>query len=195
MAIRLVAGLGNPGSEYSDTRHNAGFWFVDALARRNALTLRDESRFFGRHGRVTIDGRSVSLLEPTCWMNRSGQSLVACAGYYRVTPSEILVVHDDLDLDPGAVRLKTGGGHGGHNGLRDIVSRLGSGEFHRLRVGIGHPGSAERVVSWVLSRANRDDTRLIEDGLARALDCLPDILAGDFSRAMNVLHQKVTRNG
>lgn len=194
MTIRLVAGLGNPGPEYSDTRHNAGFWFVDAVARRQRASLREEPRFFGRHARVGVGDDKVSLLQPTCWMNRSGQSLLACMNFYRIEPGEVLVAHDDLDLEPGTVRLKTGGGHGGHNGLRDIVSRLGGGDFHRLRIGIGHPGSAARVVSWVLSRAGGEDREHIEAAIERALDCLEDILAGDLGRAMNVLHQKSSRD-
>jgi PTH1 family peptidyl-tRNA hydrolase len=186
MSLRLIAGLGNPGPEYRDTRHNAGAWFVNALADKCGAALREESRFFGRHARLG----GVSLLEPTCWMNRSGRSVAACAGYYKIEVAEILVVHDDLDLEPGTVRLKTGGGHGGHNGLRDIVTHLGSAAFHRLRIGIGHPGNAERVVPWVLSRPSADEAQRILLAIDRALDCSADILAGEFSRAMNTLHQK-----
>ncbi|MCZ7600171.1 MAG: aminoacyl-tRNA hydrolase [Gammaproteobacteria bacterium] len=189
MTIRLVAGLGNPGAEYRETRHNAGAWFVEALARRFGVVLREEPRFLGLHGRASRNGDNVSLLVPTCFMNLSGQSLAACARFYRIAPGEMLVVHDEIDLDPGTVRLKTGGGHGGHNGLRDIVSHLGS-DFHRLRIGVGHPGSAERVVPWVLSRANAEDMRRIGEAIERALDSIDDVLAGDFARAMNVLHQK-----
>ncbi len=185
--IRLVVGLGNPGPEYRDTRHNAGFWLVDELSEMLRAPLRDEPRFFGSHARARSAGEAVSLLEPGCFMNRSGQSVGACAGFYKIPPDEILVVHDELDLPPGAVRLKRGGGHGGHNGLRDITRVIGA-DFHRLRVGIGHPGSADRVTPWVLGRPTADDERHIRGAIGRALQCLPDILRGEFQRAMNSLH-------
>ncbi|GJL81115.1 MAG: peptidyl-tRNA hydrolase [marine bacterium B5-7] len=200
MNIRLVAGLGNPGPEYRDTRHNAGFQCVDRMAERLGVSLKDQAKFFGRHGRLNPNAASpsfvrlsvsepLSLLEPTCWMNHSGRSVAACAAFYRIQPAEILVVHDELDLEPGCIRLKTGGGHGGHNGLRDIVSNIGGSGFHRLRVGIGHPGHANRVVSWVLSRPGSVESNLISDAIERALDSLPEILAGDFAGAMNRLHK------
>lgn len=190
MPIRLVAGLANPGPQYQLTRHNAGAWFLDALARRHGAVLRDESRFFGRHARVNLGGQNVSLLEPTCWMNRSGRAVGACASFFKIAPDEILVAHDELDLEPGTVRLKTGGGHGGHNGLRDTVAHLGGAGFHRLRIGIGHPGRAEAVTGWVLSRPTAEEARLIGDAIDRALDCTSDVLAGELGRAMNVLHRK-----
>ncbi len=190
MPIRLVAGLANPGPQYRETRHNAGAWFLDAVARRFGAVLRDEQRFFGRHVRIMVGGQGVSLLEPTCWMNHSGRAVGACAKFFKLEPEEILVAHDELDLPPGTVRLKTGGGHGGHNGLRDTVAHLGGAGFHRLRIGIGHPGRAEAVVPWVLSRPTSSEAGEIHHAIERALDCIDDVLAGDFARAMNVLHQK-----
>lgn len=187
-AIRLIAGLGNPGAKYEDTRHNAGFWFVDRVASRHGGALRNESKFHGHLARVCVSGFDVRLLQPMTFMNRSGQSLVAVARYFDIEPAEILVVHDELDLPPGQVRVKQGGGHAGHNGLRDIMSALGSKDFWRLRVGIDHPGDRNRVVDYVLNRPGKDEFNAIEDCLDDAEAALPDMLAGKFNLAMNRLH-------
>lgn len=189
-AIRLIVGLGNPGPEYADTRHNAGFQFVDLLARRHGVRLLNESKFYGRLGRMRGDLFDLRLLQPLTFMNRCGRSVAAVTRYFDITPEQILVVHDELDLPPGQVRLKQGGGHAGHNGLRDIMSALGSPDFWRLRVGIDHPRERGRVVDYVLSRPGRDDARAIEESLEDAADSLLDIVSGRFSRAMNRLHSR-----
>ncbi len=192
-AIRLIVGLGNPGPEHEHDRHNAGFWFVDALARSQGTSLAREAKFFGLVGRARIAGEAVFLLEPSTWMNRSGQAVAALANFYRIAPPEILVVHDELDLLPGQAKLKCGGGHAGHNGLRDIQARLGSADFWRLRVGIGHPRSLQleqEVVDFVLHRPSREQRQQIDDTIARALDCLPLLVAGDPEAAMQRLHAR-----
>ncbi|MGD2084087.1 MAG: aminoacyl-tRNA hydrolase [Chromatiales bacterium] len=187
--VRLLVGLGNPGPRYEDTRHNAGYWLVDAVARRFASGFRPEPRFFGEVCRLRLGGgRECWALKPTTYMNRSGQSVSAFCRYYRIEPAEVLVAHDELDLDPGVVRLKRGGGHAGHNGLRDLVKALDSGDFLRLRLGIGHPGHRDRVVDYVLTRASRGEEAAIRDALDRVVDILPTLLDGDVERAMNRLH-------
>ncbi len=188
--IKLIVGLGNPGAEYLKTRHNAGFWLVDALCRQYGIEIREEARFFGQHARAVIHGQTVSLLKPSIFMNRSGRSIGACASFYRLDVDQIVVAHDELDLDPGVVRFKTGGGHGGHNGLRDTISHLGERGFHRLRIGIGHPGSAARVVSYVLSRPNAAEETSIRLSIDHVLDHVPEIVQGKYQIAMNSLHQK-----
>jgi PTH1 family peptidyl-tRNA hydrolase len=187
-AIRLIVGLGNPGAEYQETRHNAGFWFIDELARRFGITLRPEPRFHGETARATLEGSDVRLLTPGTYMNHSGRAVAAFAGFFRIPVTSMLVVHDEIDLPPGTVRLKKGGGHGGHNGLRDIIAALGNRDFFRLRLGVGHPGSKDDVVDYVLRKPSRDDRRRVEEGIDRALDALPDILAGHSQKAMNMLH-------
>ncbi len=189
-AIRLIVGLGNPGAKYDDTRHNAGFWFVALLARRHGGRLLSESKFHGLLSRMRIDGFDLRLLQPLTFMNRSGQSVAAVARYFDIAPEQMLVVHDELDLPPGQVRLKQGGGHAGHNGLRDIMSALGSRDFWRLRVGIDHPQERSRVVDYVLSRPGRDEVRAIEESLEDAADSLCDIVSGRFAHAMNRLHSQ-----
>ncbi len=188
--IRLIVGLGNPGPKYQDTRHNAGFWFIDKLVRQNSGRLLNESKFHGLLARVNIGSADVRLLQPLTFMNRSGQSVSALSRYLSIQPEEILVVHDELDLEPGQVRLKQGGGHAGHNGLRDIMSALGSRDFWRLRVGIDHPGDRSKVVDFVLHQPGREEAIAIDDALDRAADCLPDILDGAFQKVMNRLHTK-----
>ena len=192
--IRLVVGLGNPGPEHQRDRHNAGFWFVDALAHEHGTALRREGKFHGDVGRVRIGGASVFLLEPATWMNRSGQAVVALAHFYRIAPDEILVVHDELDLPPGQAKLKQGGGHAGHNGLKDIQARLGSADFWRLRIGIGHPRDlqpGQQVADFVLNRPGREQQQMIDEAIDRALDCLPALVAGEAAGATMKLH---TRN-
>ncbi|MEJ2059304.1 MAG: aminoacyl-tRNA hydrolase [Gammaproteobacteria bacterium] len=186
-ALQLIAGLGNPGPEYDQTRHNAGFWFLDELARRHGGHFRTEARFTGEVCRVVIDGHQVWLLKPMTYMNRSGQSLRHFAAFYKIPPEQILVAHDEIDLPPGTTRFKRGGGHGGHNGLRDIIAQLGK-EFWRLRLGVGHPGHREQVVDYVLSRPSKADRELIEADIARAADLVDGMIRGDFERAMHSLH-------
>ena len=161
-AIKLIVGLGNPGSEYRGTRHNAGADFVEELARQCSTSLQGESKFFGLAGRVTLSGHDLRLLIPTTFMNRSGKAVAAMAGFFKIAPEEILVAHDELDIPPGTARFKQGGGHGGHNGLRDIVPALGNNkDFYRLRIGIGHPGHASKVTGYVLGAPSQvDRTRM-----------------------------------
>ena len=189
MPIKLIAGLGNIGSEYEDTRHNAGFWFVDAYAREKGAVLKLEKGFFGKVGRAG----GVILVEPTTYMNRSGQAVAALANFYKITPEEILVVHDELDLPPGAAKMKKGGGHAGHNGLKDIAARLGSLDFWRLRIGIGHPrelGMAQDVADFVLHRPSREHMAAIEEAMDRALSVMPEVTGGTMEAAMKSLHSK-----
>ena len=187
--VQLVAGLGNPGPRYTETRHNAGFWFVDALARRHGGAFRPESKFAGETARIRLGDRELWLLKPQTYMNRSGRSVKLLSAFYKVPAEAILVVHDEIDLPPGDVRLKRGGGHGGHNGLRDIMSHLG-GDFLRLRIGVGHPGHKDQVVDYVLQRPSRDDEAQIRQAIDRALDVMPETAAGELERAMHKLHSR-----
>ena len=182
--ISLIVGLGNPGKEYAQTRHNAGFWFVEQLADQYGITLKADPKFHGISGRGNIEGQDVRLLLPTTFMNRSGQSVVPFAKFYQIAPEAMLIAHDELDMNPGIIRLKTGGGHGGHNGLRDIVPHTGP-NFHRLRIGIGHPGSKERVSGHVLSKASSSEQTLMDDALAHALGRIKLLVNGDVQQAMN----------
>ncbi|MCB1790926.1 MAG: aminoacyl-tRNA hydrolase [Gammaproteobacteria bacterium] len=187
-AIRCVVGLGNPGSKYEDTRHNAGFRFVDALARAHGEAFRVENKFSGEVCRIASPEGDCWLLKPLTYMNHSGRSVAALCNFYRVMPGELLVAYDELDLAPGVVRLKTGGGHGGHNGMRDICSAIGSRDFHRLRIGIGHPGHKEAVVGHVLSKAGKTEQQQIDEAIDAALGVWDIVLAGDVQKAMNTLH-------
>ncbi|HHH45328.1 MAG TPA: aminoacyl-tRNA hydrolase [Gammaproteobacteria bacterium] len=189
-AIQLIVGLGNPGSDYEPTRHNAGFWFVDELAQRCHQSFRSEQRFQSEIARCRIEGSDCRLQKPMTFMNRSGQAVRSLMQFFRIPLEQVLVVHDELDLPPGVARLKKGGGHGGHNGLRDLISHLGGKDFYRLRVGIGHPGHRDQVVDYVLKRPSKQDRLQIEAALADALDAMPDIIQGQFERAMNTLHSK-----
>ena len=189
-AVQLIVGLGNPGAEYEQTRHNAGFWFVDELARSAGCTLRKESRFHAEVARCTLHGSDCRLQKPTTFMNRSGQAVGALAKFLQIPPGEILVVHDELDLPPGTARLKKGGGHGGHNGLRDLIAHLGTQDFLRLRIGVGHPGNRDDVVDFVLHRPGRDERDLIDAAMRRALEVMPLAVAGEFERAMHKLHSE-----
>ena len=188
--IRLIAGLGNPGREYADTRHNAGFWFLEEVARKAGASLRLETRFHGAVARINLYGQEVWLIAPQTYMNVSGQALAALASYYKITPEEMLVVHDELDLLPGTARLKRGGGPGGHNGLKDIIARLGP-DFWRLRIGIGHPGDKDAVADFVLHRPSQPEETLMRDALDQSLSALPLMVAGDMAAAMQQLHTKV----
>lgn len=187
--IRLIVGLGNPGSEYERTRHNAGAWFVEALARETGSGLTADAKYFGRTARVNIDGKDVRLLVPTTYMNRSGQSTSALATFFKVAAEEMLVAHDELDMPPGTVRLKQGGGHGGHNGLRDIIACHGNNaDFLRLRIGIGRPAQKGDVTPWVLGCAPGSDQEKMDAAIAAAVAEIPAIVGGEIARAMNRLN-------
>jgi len=186
--IRLIVGLGNPGAEYTRTRHNAGFWFIDALALDAGLRFGLESKLFGETAKVSIGGQTVWLLRPATFMNASGKSITAALRYWKIEPEEMLVVHDELDLPPGAARLKFDGGHGGQNGLRDSMAQLGHGKFHRLRIGIGHPGHKDQVTPWVLGRPGAADEAMILRAIGDAADVLPQAVSGGFADAMTRLH-------
>ncbi len=188
--IKMIAGLGNPGNEYEKTRHNAGFWFLERLLYQYNLSLKKDSKFFAEITRLNSASNAVWLIKPMNFMNRSGQSIARLAQFYKIKPEQILVVHDELDLQPGTVKLKKGGGHGGHNGLRDTINHLGSKDFYRLRLGIGHPGSKEQVVGYVLGKTPATDKELIESAIDKSLDSLALILSGDLQKAMNQLHTK-----
>ena len=186
--LTLIVGLGNPGSGYAETRHNVGFWFVDRLAEAAGARFRPESRFSGELADATLAGERVRLLKPNTFMNLSGQAVAALVRFYRFEPASILVVHDDLDLPAGEVRLKVGGGHGGHNGLRDIVARLGSRDFVRLRFDIGHPGHREGVTGHVLSKPAAEERAALQEALDAAQAELANFVAGDWQAAMRHLH-------
>ena len=186
--IKAIVGLGNPGPHYLETRHNAGFWLVDALAAREAVTLRSNTRFHGVVGEFRTGGQKCRLLKPDCFMNRSGQSVLALAHYYKILPDEMLVVYDELDLPPGTARFKTGGGHGGHNGLRDIFLRLGTRDFNRLRIGIGHPGEKNQVSDYVLARPRPEQRELMLGAIDDALKVVSDFANGQRDRAIAQLH-------
>jgi len=188
--IDLIVGLGNPGEKYRATRHNAGFWFVERFARGRGATFRDARRVLGTLAEVEWRGRRVRLLEPSTFMNRSGLSVAAAVNYFRLEVPSVLVVHDEIDLPAGTVRLKEGGGHGGHNGLRDIISHLGSNAFARLRIGVGHPGQRDEVIGHVLRRAAGGEQERIDAAIDRALDEMETILEGDLETAMNVLNRR-----
>ncbi len=192
LALRLIVGLGNPGPEYAATRHNAGFWFVDELARRHGGRLKPERRYGGDAGRITVGGVDLWLLKPMTYMNRSGSSIRALCDYLQVPSVEVLVAHDDLDLLPGTVRLKHGGGAGGHNGLKDTIQHMGQ-DFWRLRFGVGHPGDREEVIDYVLRRAGVEEQQAIEDAVTLAADELPRLFAEGAERVMNRLHARPPR--
>ncbi|WP_396616894.1 aminoacyl-tRNA hydrolase [Lysobacter soli] len=186
--LRLIVGLGNPGAEHLRTRHNAGFWFVDALALRQGVRFGLESKLFGETAKIDVAGRPIWLLKPATFMNLSGKSVATALRYWKIEPEQMLVVHDELDLAPGTARLKFDGGHGGQNGLRDITKLLGHGKYHRLRIGIGHPGHKDRVTSWVLGKPGADDEASILRAISDADDVLPLAVSGDFNEAMKRLH-------
>jgi len=187
--IKLIVGLGNPGPQYSQTRHNAGAWYVNALAADYAIPLQLESKFFGHIGRGNIANHDCRLLIPNTFMNLSGKAVAAVAGFYKILPDEILVAHDELDLDAGIVKLKQSGGHGGHNGLRDIISSLANcRDFYRLRIGIGHPGNKNQVTNYVLGKAPSNEQTAIEESIDEALRQTPDIIGGEHDKVMQSMH-------
>jgi peptidyl-tRNA hydrolase, PTH1 family len=186
--IKLIVGLGNPGPEYEDTRHNAGFWWVDEAARLLKTSLQMERSHFGLMARTQVEGQNLWLLEPQTFMNLSGKSVGSLARFFKILPEEILVVHDELDLPPGEAKLKRSGGHAGHNGLRDIHAQLGSPDYWRLRVGIGHPGNKNEVANWVLKKPSQDDRIAIAQTLDRTLKALPDLIAGRMDKATALIH-------
>ena len=188
--IRLLVGLGNPDPRDARTRHNAGFWFADAVASRWGGSFRSQSNFFGDVADCQVGGHRVRVLKPMTYMNNSGRSVAAFVNFYKLDAEAILVAHDEIDLPPGTVRLKRGGGHGGHNGLRDVIPQLGTPDFARLRIGVGHPGNKSAVVGYVLKAAPADEQRLIDDAVALAIDHFPEIVAGRFSEVMNTLHRR-----
>ena len=186
--LRLIVGLGNPGAEHARTRHNAGFWFIDALAAKAGVRFGLESKLRGETAKIQSAGQTVWLLKPATFMNLSGRSVAAALRYWKIEPEECLIAHDELDLEPGSARLKFDGGHGGQNGLRDTIQHLGHGQFHRLRVGIGHPGHKDKVTPWVLGRPSRDDEAAMLRAIEEAIAVLPMAIVGDFNEAMKQLH-------
>ena len=188
--IQLIVGLGNPGPQYEATRHNAGFWWVDQIAAEHGARLNAEGKFQGIAGRLKQGDHEAWLLKPSTFMNASGRAVSAIANFYKIAPQAILVVHDELDLGPGTVKLKKGGGHGGHNGLKDIAAALGTPDFWRLRLGIGHPGDRNEVVNFVLKPPSRDEMHGIEQAMDNSAKVLPMLLRGEFEAAMLKLHTK-----
>jgi len=191
--IKLIAGLGNPGEKYAKTRHNAGFLFLDALCEHLGVSLKADKNCFGRTAKVTLTDHELRLLAPDTFMNLSGKSLIAATQYYKIPMSSVLVAHDELDLDVGIARLKLGGGHGGNNGLRDIIQKTATKDFARLRIGIGHPGVGRDVSGYVLKPANKDDQTKIDVSIAESLRVIDLIAQGEFPRAMNELHTNLAK--
>ncbi|MGI9304528.1 MAG: aminoacyl-tRNA hydrolase [Gammaproteobacteria bacterium] len=186
-SIQLAVGLGNPGERYQRTRHNAGFWFMEELARGFQQTFREERKFLGESARISCGEFDTRLLKPLTFMNRSGQAVQLAAGYYHIPMSRVLIIHDEIDLPPGTARIKRGGGHGGHNGLRDVFDHVGK-DFWRLRIGVGHPGHKDDVIDYVLEPPRREEQELILESIDDALAATPRLLAGEFERAMHQLH-------
>ncbi|MBQ75134.1 MAG: aminoacyl-tRNA hydrolase [Gammaproteobacteria bacterium] len=187
--LKLIVGIGNPGDQYADTRHNAGIWFIEHLARRYGGTFKEERKFFGRVATASDEGQEIRLLIPSTYMNESGKSVGAIAGFFKIPASQILIAHDELDFSIGKIRFKQGGGLAGHKGLRDIASHLGGDrDFNRLRIGVGHPGTSEQVTGHVLGKATSLDRKIIEQCIDEALACMPLALKGEWDQAMNRLH-------
>lgn len=189
MAIQLIVGLANPGKEYATTRHNAGAWWVLSLCTQHNISLQTQTKLQASVGQAQVGNAKFRCAVPTTYMNHSGQAVAGIAKYFNIPATDILVVHDELDFAPGTIRLKSGGGHGGHNGLRDIIPQLGTDAFHRLRVGIGHPGDRDQVADYVLTNPSKHDKQLIDNAIQSSLSLLPAILASDWQTAMNLLHQ------
>jgi len=186
--IKLFVGLGNPGAEYEDTRHNAGFWWIDALARDLNVNLVPDKSYFAKVARTQIKGQTIWLLEPQTFMNLSGKSVGALAKFFKIAPQEILVAHDELDVVPGEAKLKFGGSHAGHNGLRDIHAQLGTGDYWRLRLGIGHPGVKAEVIHWVLKKPMAEQRDLIQQSIARSVKAADMLMQGEMEKAMVQIH-------
>lgn len=187
--VQLIVGLGNPGPDYKNTRHNAGEDFVTLLLQRYNEALNNSPKFFGYSGRIIVDGRDIRVIVPTTYMNRSGQAVAAICQFYKIPPEAILVAHDELDLAPGIARLKIGGGHGGHNGLRDIISALGNcKDFARLRLGIGHPGNAKQVANFVLKKAPQTERELTQEAIEKSITIVNELASGNWNKAMLNLH-------
>ncbi|WP_338082540.1 aminoacyl-tRNA hydrolase [Frischella perrara] len=187
--IKLIVGLANPGSEYASTRHNAGAWFVEQLAQRYNQSLKNETKFFGYTARINVNNQDIRLLIPTTYMNLSGKAVQAMATFYQIKPEEILVAHDELDLNPGNAKFKLGGGHGGHNGLKDIINKLGNNpNFYRLRIGIGHPGDKSKVVGFVLNKPSKPEQNLIDQAIDESVRCTEVLVNQGIEAAMNRLH-------
>ncbi len=186
--IKLFVGLGNPGPEYEATRHNAGFWWIDALSRELKAPLSFDKNYFGEVARTTVNGQTVWLLKPMTFMNLSGKAVSALARFFKVAPEEILVAHDELDIVPGQAKLKFGGSHAGHNGLRDIHAQLGSADYWRLRIGVGHPGVKSEVIHWVLKKPSQEHREAISESLDRSLKALPELLKGEMEKATMLIH-------
>ncbi|GED22107.1 aminoacyl-tRNA hydrolase [Halomonas halmophila] len=187
--IKALIGLANPGDQYAATRHNAGAWLVESVAREAGTSLRPEKKFLGLYAKAMVDGQELHLLVPTTYMNRSGGAVAALANFFKLSPEELLVAHDELDLAPGCARYKQGGGHGGHNGLRDIARALGNANtFQRARIGIGHPGHASQVTQYVLNRPGKQERHAIDDAISECRATLPDAISGEWHRAMQRLH-------
>ena len=186
--IKLFVGLGNPGPEYEATRHNAGFWWIDAFSRELKAPLSFDKSYFGQVARTAINGQNIWLLTPQTFMNLSGRSVAALVRFFKIEPDEILVAHDELDVPPGLVKLKFGGSHAGHNGLRDIHAQLGTGDYWRLRLGVGHPGNKDEVVDWVLRKPMQEHRAAIEESITRSLKAVPALLAGDMGKATMMIH-------
>jgi peptidyl-tRNA hydrolase, PTH1 family len=193
LPLRIIVGLGNPGPEHLVTRHNAGYWFVDLLARRHGTEFRDYRKFSGETAHIRVGEQAIILLKPTTYMNRSGMSIRQLSEFFKISPADILVAHDELDLPVGSVRLKYGGGHGGHNGLRDTIAHIGDG-FWRLRLGIGHPGNKAEVIDYVLTRAPPAEEELILEAVNTAADCVPLMLEQGAERAMTKLHSRAGKS-
>ncbi|MDB5844359.1 MAG: peptidyl-tRNA hydrolase [Polaromonas sp.] len=186
--IKLFVGLGNPGPDYEATRHNAGFWWIDALSQELKAPLSLDKNYHGQVARTTVNGQTVWLLKPLTFMNLSGKSVAALARFFKIAPGEVLVAHDELDIVPGQVKLKFGGSHAGHNGLRDIHAQLGSADYWRLRIGVGHPGVKAEVINWVLKKPSQEHRVAIEDCIARSLKAVPELLKGEMEKAMMLIH-------
>ena len=186
--IKLFVGLGNPGPEYEATRHNAGFWWIDALSRELKAPLALDKNYHGQVARLSINGQTVWLLKPLTFMNLSGKSVAALARFFKIAPEEILVAHDELDITPGQVKLKFGGSHAGHNGLRDIHAQVASPDYWRLRLGVGHPGVKAEVINWVLKKPSQEHRAAIEECIDRCLKAVPDLLAGSMEKATMLIH-------